>query len=184
MKEFLYLYPIQPYVDALIRRPDVEASCTNLSEIINQRYRVNGYQINWLFFGQIPQPRIPDLEAKVTGIDIRKEDRILVSGVRFETESENYVYPNSSFILNQLPSHLEELVLAGFHRDSCVDRLAAAAYQRGIDTSVDEDLTELFFLAYYSSTPIEIKKRKLEVSEYHKDYVRKARKDRPWLTQI
>jgi len=101
---------------------------------IDKRYRQKGFQIHFALFDN----------TKLSGaVELHPEDNVFYVGVPFIEGKENFVWPDNNYILSQIRAQeLEHLRVAGFMRDSCVTKLAKAAYQQGIDTLVDEDLTE------------------------------------------
>ncbi len=56
-------------------------------------------------------------------------------------------YPNEQLLIKQL-GDIEELVIGGYHFDSCVKSIGEVALAMGINTIVDLDLTDLFFNLY------------------------------------
>ena len=119
-------------------------------------------------------------------MDVKKEDRILTSGMSLKSLNERTRYPNPNFILNQLPPH-ERLVLGGFHHWDCVDKVARESYKRGIDTFVDEDTTNHFFgRVSFGSIPL-IRKdwtlKELGIPDKLYEYAVEERSDKPWLVQ-
>lgn len=111
----------------------------NLNKSINKRYRENGFGINFLLF---------DRHDICSFIEKHSEDEVFYSGLDFKThitqrEDGTYPYPNPNYIVNQL-GDVSELRLAGFHMWDCVDKVASTAFEKGISTLVDEDLTEFF----------------------------------------
>ena len=58
-----------------------------------------------------------------------------------------YPYLNDDFILNQLRG-ISLLGIAGFHAYDCCEKLFKRAYEQGIDSLVDEDLTQFFLLVF------------------------------------
>lgn len=79
---------------------------------------------------------------------------------------------------------IDTIRIAGFHLWDCVDKLAKRAYERGLKTLVDEDLTELFGWR--------ITERDFKIAKYPTFNPRKhwkeffnefmqPRKTRPWL---
>lgn len=110
-----------------------------LNSCINWRYRMNGFSVNYAI--------LDDCEVSEV-ILLEPGDKIIRVGMDAQThrtkrEDGTYPYPNQDYILNQLNSP-ERLVVTGFHMWDCVERLAKRAYERGISTLVDEDLTEFF----------------------------------------
>ncbi len=147
-KQYLFLYPVKEYFDSVLnicRTFSIEGHSVNrLNDIINSRYRNKGYQINWLLFSREDDLDKPDTEGASDYVSVNKNDRILSAGIPFRRHVSEELYADNDFILNQLPEH-KELVVGGFHRGDCVNRLAACSYARGVKTFVDEDTTEIFF---------------------------------------
>lgn len=185
MDQYLFLYPLKLYFDAAMefypsfswkdRKP------SKLNEIINERYRNRGFDINWLFFSQEGNVSAPDMSGISEHIQVKQCDRILNSGISFERFQRERVYPDPGYILGQLPKH-NSLALGGFHKVDCVEQIASLSYQKGINTFVDEDTTELFF-------PIEsLYQIKLaggyESGNPHEDPWIEFRKDVPWLNKL
>ncbi len=168
MKEFVFLYPIHPYVDAIATS---DAPVQALNGLIEERYRQRGFRVSWVMFSDPNNRAEADLSIKAPGIIIYDSDRIIPSGVTF-LEAGNK-YPDWNSILDQLPVDLKQLIIGGFHQWDCVDQLASAAYMRGLSVTVDEDTTELAFFGAdtgYKSTLLE------RLSQ-------EARANKPWFTQ-
>ena len=170
MNEFLYLYPLYEFAKPLVGESrwnsgEREKSYQRLAEIIAARYRQNDYRINWLLFSKTEGSIQPDLSIAAQELFL-PEDRLLVSGKTFDNLVVSKQYPNTDFILSQLVPRPDKLVIAGFHLWDCVDKLAEAAYNNGIPTIVDKDLTELFFWGYRSGRIQTIRtERKLDIPE-------------------
>lgn len=189
MNEFLYLYPIYEFAKPLVGTSKWDSGekdniYQRLAEIIRARYRQTDTRINWLLFSRSKNSLEPDLSVATQELFL-PDDRLLVSGITFDDLIVNKQYPNLDFILSYLLPTPDNLVIAGFHLWDCVDKLAAMAYNSGIPTTVDEDLTELFFFGYDSGKIPTIRTaRKLGIPEYMVDYCRKSRINKPWLTQV
>jgi hypothetical protein len=190
MNQYLFLFPIQKYVDACL-----EKGCgfvrnghrvSELTDVIDARYRVNDYEINWLFFSDNDDSSKPDLSCIANGIVIPPEDRKLVAGVSFERHVNKKIYADCNFVLDQLPFH-RRLVLGGFHQFDCVDKVAKVSYERGIDTFVDEDTTELFFAGrvFYRIPLVRIvwTLEELGLKGVLKEIAKENRASRPWFVQ-
>ncbi len=145
LKIFLYLYPIEEYTKMLIH----DKRCLLiLNECLKKRYRNKGYQVVFALY--------PD--KNIFGIIPTKEDKIILTDVTFDeacayysngTPKENFIpkYPNEEFLLNQL-GNIHELVIGGYHFKDCVKRVGEIALSKGIKTTIDLDLTDLFFSLY------------------------------------
>lgn len=200
MKVLLILYPIQPYVNVLIgkeEQPEVKAKIAGFYQtLIRKRYP--GFQRVFALFSDTENLAKPNISQLWEGVRSQNGDIIGASGVTFENHCENKVYPKESNILALCPKPIDKLVIGGFHLWDCVDKTAKYAYRRGINVSVDEDLTELFFYQVKNSKgdpflriPIS-KKKSLEITRKQLnragsgllEYTREARIKRPWLIQI
>lgn len=153
-KVFLYLYPIEEYTKCFIH-PDscyeeygIEKPFPVLNETIDERYRKNGYEIVYALY--------PD--KQLFGIDKRDTDKIIYTDISFDEssyydehgkEKENFIpkYPSEDKLIEQL-GDIEELIVGGYHFSDCVKRIAENAYQKGINTLVDMDLTDIFYNVY------------------------------------
>ena len=148
MKHFLFLYPISYYIDLEITRGflGLGGKVSSINDYIDYRYRKKGFAINWLTFNSYQEEERFFPKIKIhPEIKILQSDRIIKNGINYRdfcSCDENYPNPNN--IINQLPE-LTQLVLAGFHREDCVKRIKENALERGIDVSIDRDLTEEFF---------------------------------------
>ncbi len=185
MKHFLFMYPIDKILDVEISlKHDLARDCLKtMNECIDRRYRQKGFKINYAVFD--------DLKVS-EGINVKDSDRIIRVGM---TSGEHYTdkqypKPNYTFIELENPT---KLVVAGFHMWDCVERFAKAAYNKGIDTLVDEDLTEFFFskmerkdqdfLNNLDKYPTYNPYTDPMASEGHIHDFMEARKDNPWLWQ-
>ncbi len=154
-KIFLYLYPIKEFTNMFLFHDDrlydewnIDRPLPILNETINRRYREKGYQIVFALY--------PD--RNLYGIEQRNGDKIIYTDIPFSeasaydengNEKKNFIpkYPNESMLIEQL-GNVDELVVGGYHAMDCVKRVAEIALQRGINTLVDLDLTDLFFNLY------------------------------------
>lgn len=150
-KVFLYLYPIENFSKPfLIGKdiPEIEKTLQSLNETINKRYREKGYKIAFALFPDKP----------MYGILKHPEDTVIYADTPFSEfsgidengkEKKDFTpkYPNELLLINQL-GNVEQLVIGGYHITSCVKRVGEVSLQKGIDTLVDSDLTDLFFSLY------------------------------------
>lgn len=152
---FLYLYPIKEYTDMFLFHEDklydewnVDRPLPILNSTINKRYREKGYQVVFALY--------PDKE--LYGVDTKENDKIVYTDITFGESSaydetgklkSDFVpkYPNEEYLLQQL-GDIDELVVGGYHFKDCVRRVAEIAMQKGVDSLVDLDLTDLFFNVY------------------------------------
>ncbi|MBN1644636.1 hypothetical protein JW851_01170 [Candidatus Woesearchaeota archaeon] len=192
MKSFVFLYPIPEYIDFEIENNAWKYEKKGkdyfknrygalLNKCIDVRYRQKGFNINYAIFNG----------HKISDIIILKEhDKIFEVGMDFKTHTTESngknPYPDNDLILDQL-GNIKALRVAGFHIWDCVNKLARRAYERGLDTLVDEDLTELFSLIIeYPGFRVEkypsYNPRKSGDNTLFEEFMQE-RKDRPWLWQ-
>ncbi|MFA5932881.1 MAG: hypothetical protein WCV81_01290 [Microgenomates group bacterium] len=192
MKEFVFLYPIQEYLDGCvgseaIRRREGWEVCQRFNEIVEARYRQRGFGVSWVMFSDPNEHQLPDFSIKAKEIEIKPEDHILVAGVSFLVHKTLKEYPDPLGILSQLPSNLERLVIGGFHQNDCVDKLGQAVYEKGISTVVDEDTTDVFFISMRYSLTIPLIRDEFPIEEEVPPtmlYLLKERLSKPWFTQF
>jgi len=191
MKQFVFLYPIPEIIDFEIKNHGwsenggVDSFRQKYSKLLNAsidtRYRQKGFGINYAVFEGSP---VSDV------IELQDSDRVIGVGLDFKTHTTKqsngeYPYPDQDYILNQF-NGVQVLRVAGFHMWDCVERLAKRAYELGLDTLVDEDLTE-FFSGRLNDPDFKIDEyptynpRKKQGSMF--DMFMEARKERPWLWQ-
>ena len=154
-KVFLYLYPIKEYTEMFLFQDDklydewnIKRPLPILNECIQKRYRDNGYQVVFVIY--------PD--KNIFGVEPKKEDKIILTDVTFDeasayysdgTPKKNFIpkYPNEQLILEKL-GNVDKLVIGGYHFNDCVKRVGEVALNMGINTTIDIDLTDLFFSVY------------------------------------
>ena len=190
-KVFLYLYPIEEYTKIFLLKNDkfydewnIKRPLPILNECIQKRYRDKGYQVVFALY--------PD--KNIYGITPQQKDKIIYTDITFNDASayysdgnqkENFIpkYPNEQFLLNQL-GHIDELVIGGYHFKDCVTKVGQAAMNIGINTTIDLDLTDLFFSLYRNNEYFQIDQydpkrykeywqRKLEQQGEEKDFIDK-----------
>ncbi len=193
MDQYLFLFPIKPFIDSSLDSCAFERKGHKPCELfglIDARYRKAGYGINWLLFSKDDNLSEPDLSQIPDYVKFHKKDNILNAGISFENHISEIIYADPDYVLNQLPSH-DKIVLGGFHQWDCVERIAERSYKREIETFVDEDTTDLFFgKRAHHSIPVKRKKWDLEAlglirkNNFNIEYARKAREGKPWFVQI
>lgn len=183
MKSFVFLYPIPEYFNAEIERWGWRAGdgfkekySKMLNQCIDARYRQKGFEISYAIFDN---HEISDM------VNLQPDDKIIPVRIDFKTHiSYPPVYPDPDIILAKLGNPLR---IGGFHMWDCVQKLAERAYEKGIDTLVDEDLTE-FFAFCIKQEPFAIDKypsydprKYLDESTF--ESFMSARRGKPWLWQ-
>lgn len=118
-------------------------------------------------------------------VNLQPDDKIIPVGIDFKTHiSDPPVYPDSDIILAKLGNPLR---IGGFHMWDCVEKVAQRAYEKGIDTLVDEDLTEFFaFLIKRDSFAIDRypsydPRKYFDTVDF--EFFMRARRGKPWLWQ-
>ncbi len=190
--QYLFLFPVKEYIEFSMFVEDVPEAghqTEYLMRVIEARYRSRGYDVNWLLFSEHGDLAQPDRAAVPQYVEIKPEDRVLAAGVSFKTHTTEKVYADPNFVLNQLPEH-RRLVIGGFHKNDCVDKIARRSHERGIDTFVDEDTTEKFYHALpLGVVPLVRERWRVRdfLSEEHykafKEAIMLGREERPWLVQ-
>ena len=184
-KEFMFLYPIPEIINFEIKnhgwheKGGEEAFRKKykkvLNSCINKRYRQKGFGINWVIFDDC---FVSDV------IDLRSIDQTIKVGLDFKIHTAEKVYLDKDYILSQL-NGVRVIRIAGFHMWDCVEKMAKRAHEIGLDTLVDEDLTEFFSWRINDQNfkidkyPTYNPRRQGSVFE---DFMR-AREQRPWLWQ-
>ncbi len=189
--QFIFLYPIPEIIDFEIekhgRREEGgtdafrQRYASILNECIDARYRQRGFGINYAVFVGSP---VSDV------IKLQQSDRVIEVGLDLRTHTTKqpngeYPYPNQDYILDQL-NGASVIRIAGFHMLDCVERLARRAYERGLDTLVDEDLTEFFAWRikdpHFRADRYPTYNPRRDGDSTFKAFT-EARKHRPWLWQ-
>jgi len=102
-----------------------------LNQCINQRYRNQGFEVNYFLLDGGELSPI---------IDRGRNDRVLFVGMDAKTHrtkraDETYPYPDQDYMLDQvLPAN--HIRVAGFHMWDCVEKFARRAHERGVDVLV------------------------------------------------
>ena len=150
MKVFLFMYPLGQFFEEVPdllsfsfepeRGPLSRDDLYGIDKIIDARYRGQGYEIAWVFYGQRGKKHLPDATNLTRYVTIQPDDLLISSG-SYTGE------PNFDFIFGQLPEGIDELVVGGFHWTSCVAFTADYAIEAlGLNTYVDEDTTQTYFV--------------------------------------
>jgi hypothetical protein len=185
MKSFVFLYPIPEYFKAEIQRWGwrvgdgfKEKYSRMLNQCIDARYRQKGFEICYAIFDN---HEISDI------VNLQPDDKIIPVGIDFKTHTADPpVYPDPDIILAKLGNPLR---IGGFHMWDCVQKVAQRAYEKGIDTLVDEDLTEFFAfkVGWHDSFAIDRypsdDPRKRYEYESDFEFFMRARRGKPWLWQ-
>ncbi len=202
MNIFLFLYPIIPYMDFLVKEYDYpfkrkRCDVNWLNNIIEKRYRSKKFQIAWVYFSENGKVS-PDITMHYGLIKKKTDDLNINAGLSFMRHMQEKIYSDPACIIGQLPQPIENLVVGGFHRSDCVDRVAEYAHKKGISVAVDEDTTEFFFVitSLHGKIPLRRNTRFLPKYlirfAYDKaggkslilEHIKKHREERPWLAQI
>ncbi len=169
-KHFVFMYPIKEYFEQELKgmpQERIEKYTRVLNECIEQRYRNKGFKVSFITFKGSP--------AYI--VEVKKEDRIIEVEVDFKTHIKYNKYPNENNILNKL-GNVKILRIAGFHLWDCVQRTAEAAYKKGIEVLIDEDITEL--LVWRMDRPsFKINKYPNIPKEFNNEYFLENRKGKP-----
>lgn len=183
-KVFLYLYPIKEFASTFLLSDEslydtwhILKPMPILNETIDRRYRQKNYQVIFVMF--------PD--KKIYGLDKKEEDKIIYTDTLFldinayderGNEKKNFIpkYPDEDKIIEKLKD-VDKLVIGGYHANDCVKKVAEKSLERGIDTLVDLDLTELFFQVYKKEEYFDMENYNPErfkiytINKFGKDYL-------------
>ncbi len=200
MKTVLILYPIQPYVDSEMIGTESSQIKTKYAQIYQDliRQRYPGFQAVYLLFSAAADPQRPDLSQLWPGFSINEGEVVGACGLSFQDQCQSRQYPDPQRVIDLCSKPVEKLVIGGFHLWDCVDKVASYAHEQGIDVSVDEDLTQLFFSLTRDNRGLPVFKIPVALEESLKqvrerlanegdsglEHFRAARKARPWLVQI
>lgn len=143
VKAFLFLYPIKVYVHAVVYPALTPESKQFLTKVMHRRYRANGFRVYWLAFSKDQNRDVPDRKQIEDGLfSVEPEDQVLNAGITL-AELINGQYADPRHIGNQLSDNTTKIVIGGFHQWDCVDKMAAYFWSAGLETIVDEDLTDV-----------------------------------------
>lgn len=145
MKAFLYMYPIKTYVDFEMKQWQhfkfERYENDYINKVIDSKYRKNGYKVAYVCFKNLEGSI--DKEILSNLFQFKRSDLFINAEVTFD-EMCSSVYPDEEKLISYLLP-ISELVVAGFHRESCVKRVADKAEVLGISSKIDRTLTEAYF---------------------------------------
>jgi len=193
MKIFLFLYPIKSFFDFTARRyskifEDKETNPEKINEIINVRYRQNGYTVYWILPGKEENVLEPGLDLFSDCLKKREGDVLISSGIPRSVIRKEGKPPDYEFILSQMRD-VKEVVIGGFHQWKCVDDLARYFYNKDIPVTVDEDTTDAFFETTSRCGEIPLTREVftrscLGIRDVELGLERYLRNKKPWFAQI
>ena len=144
-KAFIFLYPQPEIFEYELRNEDKEFKehyKNALNRCIDQRYRKSNFSI---YYALLDDCIVSDV------IVAKSTDKIIYVGMDVRTHRTKvdgkYSYPDQDFILNQMMP-ITMISIGGFHAYDCCSKLAQRAHERGIDTFIDEDLTQFFRMRF------------------------------------
>lgn len=193
MSNFMFLYPVEEYINSTIEynitnrnENKIEETIDTFNQIIDQRYRKECFDIYWLTFKNGKGK--PNYDIIDDRIDIIDTDNIIDNEITFQQLKEGN-YPEPDKIIDKL-GDVDQLVLGGFHQRDCVERIAKHAYNKEIETFVDEDTTDRYSAkSKYADIPIVREEYSLEslfsdiLADSYIQNIKEERKDKPWLVQ-
>jgi len=149
--------------------------------------------VYWCTFAKETGSEEVDTEILSSLIQLEPEDKIISVGLTWDDMHSRGKYARSDRVLRWLPSEIEELKLGGYLMYSCVSRFASYCHKRGIDTLVDEDLTDYFLFQLNREDMPDQREQVLEGFEYYRrfeaedsiywrDFL-KIRSRQPWFPQ-
>lgn len=188
---FIFLYPIKEYfLSSFQKRANgfqldfVE----RFNTMIEARYRSKGFRVAWLLFDS--NNGESDEHDGVWGLETKKNDIFLSSGVSFREMTKSSKYANPIHVFSQISEKIEKMVLAGFHAYDCVDKLASYAYLNiTTETMIDTDLTEITLMKYsFSEVPVVRTAFTFNdiygsQPEYRVERMEKLIEEKPWIRQ-
>ncbi len=139
---FLFAYPQDIFFTMPFKWADEKI--VTLGDAIDKRYRAQGWQVgfvtydNWGIAARLPRSA-SDLHI-TDGQEVYDDKK---EGVIKRIFDDQPAWPTPERIIAKLP-RVQKLRVGGFHEGSCVEMIAKAAYDSGIDTMVDEALTNLY----------------------------------------
>ena|SRR3989338_4925684 len=184
MNKFAFLYPDEEIFKAQVefgaKKGDIEEYSKRYKQILNacidQRYRKKGFAIHYVVFS----------DRTVSGmIDTKINDIMLDAGMTFEEHIPNGKKADYASIFPKIIP-VDKLVLGGFYVGDCVEEFAKKAHGLGIDTLIDEDLTDLLPLAIKRGIKTDsypnFDPRTFKGAGAYEHFI-KSGKDKPWLYQ-
>jgi hypothetical protein len=141
-----------------------------LNSCIHHRYRRRGFQIVFL---------MADYEFEIGYVDVKSEDQVVY--VRDKIKDGRF-YPAPGHVLKKILP-VDILRIGGFHMWDCVQKFAKAAHNKGVDTLVDEDLTEFFGFRMHERDFRVKTYPNYKPSEQWRSLFIKTRRGKPWLWQ-
>lgn len=144
-KCLVYLYPIKEYYQMfeLIDRDIFR----ELNDTIYKRYKSKGYDVLVTLFNDTSLYGIMPINVDgIIDVNMNFSDFTNIKGKVIEDEIE---FPNPDLILDRIIDY-SEVVITGFHYNSCVRKVLEHLLSKNINTLVDLDLTENFSYVHNS----------------------------------
>lgn len=154
IKKLLFLYPINEFLEVLGDKKIIDKMCNT----IDRRYRQKGYEIYYLVFSDkiVDFPKIDKRDkiiktnftferhtTPLTNEEMDKVDSKNIVSIKYNNNIFHHIFADNDAIKKEL-GNIDELVICGFHSNSCVEKAAEYFYGEGINTLIDLDLTQFF----------------------------------------